>query len=70
VVKGPDAERDDGDGSAGADEKCGEVKPAYAPTTTGEPQLIRRPDDETMELLLGLHHAHSEIGWPSLSATE
>jgi hypothetical protein len=23
-----------------------------------------------MELLLGLHHAHSEIGWPSLSASE
>ena len=23
-----------------------------------------------MELLLGLHHAHSEIGWPSRSASE
>ena len=24
----------------------------------------------TMELLFGLHHAHSEIGWPSQSASE
>jgi hypothetical protein len=23
-----------------------------------------------MELLLGLHHAHSEIGWPPLRASE
>jgi hypothetical protein len=38
VVEGPDAERDNGDGSAGADEKCREVKPAYAPPTTGEPR--------------------------------
>jgi hypothetical protein len=23
-----------------------------------------------MEVLLGLHHAHSEVGWPSRSASE
>jgi hypothetical protein len=36
-VDGPDAERDDDGGSDGADEKCGEVKPAYALTAAGEP---------------------------------
>jgi hypothetical protein len=39
VVDGPDAERDNGDGSAGADEKCREVKPAYRQAEL--PRLLR-----------------------------
>jgi len=37
VVEGKDTERDDGNCSAEAKEKCGEVKPAYAPSAAGEP---------------------------------
>ena len=63
VVEGPDAERDDGDGSAGADEKCGEVKPAYAPTAAGEPRRgdhVEGDDAADDVAVLRLHDGETE----------
>ena len=63
VVEGPDAERDNGDGSAGADEKCREVKPAYAPATPGEPRRgdhVEGDDAADDVAMLRLHDGETE----------
>ena len=63
VVEGPDAERDDGDGSAGADEKCSEVKPAYAPAAAGEPRRgdhVEGDDAADDVAMLRLHDGEAE----------
>ena len=63
VVDGPDAERDDGDGSAGADEKCSEVKPSYVPTAPGEPRRgdhVEGDDAADDVAVLRLHDGETE----------
>jgi hypothetical protein len=63
VVEGPDAERDGGGGSAGADKKCGEVKPAYAPTAAGKPRRgdhVEGDDAADDVAMLRLHDGETE----------
>ena len=63
MVERPDAERDNGEGSAGADEKCREVKPAYAPATAGEPRRgdhVERDDAADNVAMLRLHDGETE----------
>jgi hypothetical protein len=63
VVEDPDAERDDGDSSARADQKCREVKPAYAPTAASEPRRrdhVEGDDDADDVAMLRLHDGETE----------
>jgi len=63
MVEGPDAECDDGSGSACADEKCGEVKPAYAATAPGEPRRgdhVEGDDAAYDVAVLRLHDGETE----------
>src|SRR5271170_3551970 len=63
AMKSPNAEREDGDRSADADEKCGKVKPAYAPAAAGEPRCrdhVESEDAADDVAALRLHDGETE----------